>query len=90
VITTAFINLWDKRVGAIAWNPNTEIASFEYDPSFYTNNWDISPIKKPTLSHRLSLVAGIGLEPMSAVADMCPTKNSIVSNLLFDYFSAFS
>jgi len=47
VITTAFINLWDKRVGAIAWNPNTEIASFEYDPSFYTNNWDISPLKMP-------------------------------------------
>ena len=47
MITTAFINLWDKRVGAIAWNPNTEIASFEYDPSFHTNNWDISPIKMP-------------------------------------------
>lgn len=45
VVTTAFINVWNKRVGAIAWNSETGLGSFEYDPSFLKNNWDLAPIK---------------------------------------------
>ncbi len=47
MITTAFINIWNKRVGAIVWNVDTELASFEFEPSFLTNNWDLSPLKIP-------------------------------------------
>ena len=47
MITTAYINLWDKRVGAIAWDKESGVASFEYDPSFIANNWDIAPLKMP-------------------------------------------
>lgn len=47
MITTAFITIWNKRVGAIAWNSETGLASFEYDPAFAKNNWDLSPIKMP-------------------------------------------
>jgi serine/threonine-protein kinase HipA len=47
MITTAFISIWNKRVGAIAWDVNTELASFEFESSFLTNNWDLSPIKMP-------------------------------------------
>ena len=47
MIKTAFINIWNQRVGAIAWSPDTGIASFEYDPSFLKNNWDLSPILIP-------------------------------------------
>ena len=47
MITTAFINLWNKRVGAIAWDMDNRVASFEYEPSFLTNQWDIAPIKMP-------------------------------------------
>src|SRR3989304_1721948 len=47
MITTAFVNIWNRRVGAIAWNPDAELGSFEYDTSFLTNSWDISPIKMP-------------------------------------------
>ena len=47
MITTAFINIWNKRVGAIAWNPDTALASFEFEPSFLTNKWDLSPLKMP-------------------------------------------
>ena len=47
MVTTAYINIWNKRVGAIAWDANTGLASFEYEPSFLTNNWDISPLKMP-------------------------------------------
>ena len=47
MITTAFINIWGKRVGAIAWNANSGIGSFEYEPSFLNTNLDLSPIKMP-------------------------------------------
>ncbi len=47
MITTAFINIWNTRVGAIAWNPETDLVSFEYDAAFLNNNWDLSPIKMP-------------------------------------------
>jgi serine/threonine-protein kinase HipA len=47
MITTAFINIWNKRVGAIAWDMDTELASFEFETSFLTNKWDLSPLKMP-------------------------------------------
>ena len=31
MVTTAFVNIWGKRVGAIAWDDNTQVARFEYD-----------------------------------------------------------
>lgn len=47
MITTAFINIWNKRVGAIAWDMDTELASFEFESSFLANQWDLSPLKMP-------------------------------------------
>lgn len=47
MITTAFINIWNKRVGAIAWDVDTELASFEFESSFLANEWDLSPLKMP-------------------------------------------
>ena len=47
MITTAYINLWEERVGAVAWDANTQMASFEYDQKFITNNWEVAPLKMP-------------------------------------------
>ncbi len=47
MITTAFINIWNKRVGAIAWNSETGVAFFEYDSDFLKNNLNLSPLKLP-------------------------------------------
>jgi serine/threonine-protein kinase HipA len=47
MITTAYINLWGNRVGAVAWDTNTQIASFEYEPKFIANNWEVAPLKMP-------------------------------------------
>jgi serine/threonine-protein kinase HipA len=49
MITTAYINIWDKRVGAIAWDLDKGLASFEYEPSFLENKWDLSPLKMPLI-----------------------------------------
>lgn len=47
MITTAFINIWNQRVGAIAWNSDTGLGSFEYDTSFLKSNLNLAPIKMP-------------------------------------------
>ena len=48
MVTTAFVKLWGQIVGAIAWNPEKEIASFEYEPKFDLEKYAVSPIKLPS------------------------------------------
>lgn len=47
MITTAFVKIWGTTVGAIAWNPATGLASFEYDPKFVATKTDLAPLKMP-------------------------------------------
>ena len=48
MITTAFVKLWNKRIGAIAWNSETKLGSFEYDPDFLTSGLNPAPLQMPT------------------------------------------
>lgn len=34
-------------MGAIAWNAERGFGSFEFDPDFIKNNWDLAPLKMP-------------------------------------------
>lgn len=47
MITPAFVNIWGKRAGAIAWNSTTGIGEFEFEQQFLKNNWDLAPVKMP-------------------------------------------
>lgn len=47
MITTAYINLWNKRLGAIAWNAERGLASFEFDSTFLKQGLDVSPVLMP-------------------------------------------
>lgn len=47
MLTAAFINLWGKRVGAVAWDSQSAAASFEFEPSFLRTGWDIAPLTMP-------------------------------------------
>ncbi|MEA1897219.1 MAG: type II toxin-antitoxin system HipA family toxin [Bacteroidota bacterium] len=47
MITTAYANIWNNRIGAIAWDDSTGVGSFEFIPSFLNNNWDLAPLKMP-------------------------------------------
>jgi serine/threonine-protein kinase HipA len=47
MITVAFVNIWNKRVGAVSWNSETGLALFEYEPSFIGSGLDLSPVKMP-------------------------------------------
>lgn len=47
MVTTAFVKIWGHTVGAVAWDSDSQYASFEYDPAFISKGWDLSPIKMP-------------------------------------------
>jgi serine/threonine-protein kinase HipA len=47
MINNAFVNIWNKRVGAIAWNPDTGLGTFQYDKAFLKSGLDLSPILMP-------------------------------------------
>ncbi len=46
-MNTAFVKIWDKIIGAVAWDEANQLASFEYEPKFLENQWDLAPIKMP-------------------------------------------
>lgn len=43
----AFINIWDKRVGAVSWNRERGLATTEFDEDFAKEGMDLSPIIMP-------------------------------------------
>jgi len=47
MIETAYVNIWDTRVGAIAWNASTNLCSFEFESSFLNSAWDLAPLQMP-------------------------------------------
>ncbi|MES2619066.1 MAG: type II toxin-antitoxin system HipA family toxin [Bacteroidota bacterium] len=47
MITTAFVNIWETRVGAIAWDSTTGMGRFEFGSDFKSHGWDLSPIAMP-------------------------------------------
>lgn len=47
MITSAFVNIWGQRIGAIVWDSNTGLGSFEYEPSFIRTGLELSPLKLP-------------------------------------------
>lgn len=45
MITTAYVNLWRERVGVVAWDTTSSMASFEYESKFISKQWELSPLK---------------------------------------------
>jgi serine/threonine-protein kinase HipA len=51
-MNTALVKIWGELVGAVAWNPTTGYAIFEYDPKFKNLGWDLSPLQMPVTAAR--------------------------------------
>jgi serine/threonine-protein kinase HipA len=47
MVTTAFVKIWGETIGAVAWNTETGLASFEYDSKFINTKSDLAPLKMP-------------------------------------------
>ncbi|MEO1051898.1 MAG: type II toxin-antitoxin system HipA family toxin [Bacteroidota bacterium] len=47
MITTAFVKIWGETAGAVAWDENRRLASFEFDQKFLRKGWNLAPLKMP-------------------------------------------
>ena len=41
------VELWGQRVGALTWDKNRQLASFQYDPEFIQAELNVCPLKLP-------------------------------------------
>lgn len=48
----AEVKIWGKLVGAVAWDTDNGLATFEYDPKFKSLGWDLAPLKMPVSANR--------------------------------------
>jgi len=48
----AEVKIWGKFVGAVAWDTDNGLATFEYEPKFKPLNWDLAPLKMPVHENR--------------------------------------
>lgn len=47
MISIADVKIWNKKVGAIAYDTDRAEAAFEFEHSFLQSNWNLSPLKMP-------------------------------------------
>lgn len=43
----ATVKIWGKQIGAVLWNPDRQLASFEYTPEFVSGGLEVAPLKMP-------------------------------------------
>lgn len=48
----AEVKIWGQGVGAVAWDQDNGLATFEYDPKFKSLAWDLAPLKMPVSGNR--------------------------------------
>jgi len=47
MIDVAEVKIWGELAGAVRWNPQRQLASFQYDKKFLNKGVELSPIKMP-------------------------------------------
>jgi serine/threonine-protein kinase HipA len=65
-IKTAYVKIWGQTVGAVAWDENLGLASFEYEPKFKSQGIDLAPVKMPIQSS----------QRIFSFPELRPSKNS--------------
>ncbi len=51
-MNTAYMKIWGKLVGAVAWDESRGLTSFEYDSNFKKTGYDLAPLKMPITSEK--------------------------------------
>jgi serine/threonine-protein kinase HipA len=46
-VETAYVRIWGKRAGAVAWDRDRGFATFEFDPVFLEQGLDLAPLRMP-------------------------------------------
>lgn len=52
MIKVAEIKIWGKLLGAVAWDSDKQLATFEYDSKFKELGWNLAPLKMPVSDNR--------------------------------------
>ena len=52
MVKTAIVKVWGEVVGAVAWDDDRQLGSFEYDPTFVRKEWNLAPLKMPIASSK--------------------------------------
>lgn len=47
MVDVAEVKIWGELAGAVRWDKENQLASFQYDSNFLTKGYDLSPIKMP-------------------------------------------
>lgn len=47
MVDYAYVKIWGTLVGVVRWMPERNLASFQYDKSFLSRKWELSPLKMP-------------------------------------------
>ncbi len=47
MVDAAEVKIWGELAGAVRWDTDQQLASFQYDKKFLTKGYDLSPIKMP-------------------------------------------
>ncbi len=47
MVVAAEVKIWGKLAGAVHWDADKQLASYQYDKNFLTKELDLSPIKMP-------------------------------------------
>ena len=47
MVDVAEVKIWGELAGAVRWDSEQQLASFQYDDKFITKGYDLSPIKMP-------------------------------------------
>ena len=47
MVDVAEVKIWGELLGAVQWNDQQKLASFEFAPDFIKKGWDLSPLKMP-------------------------------------------
>lgn len=46
-MTEAFVKLWGRKIGAVAWSDSRDLATFEYTPEFLRAGVEVAPLTMP-------------------------------------------
>ncbi|QDU65273.1 type II toxin-antitoxin system HipA family toxin [Engelhardtia mirabilis] len=60
-MTTAAVELWGSRIGAVSWDAERSVGRFEYDPDFARSGIEVAPLTMP-LGRDLFSFPGLGRE----------------------------
>jgi serine/threonine-protein kinase HipA len=68
-MTVAEVRLWDRRIGAVSWSDEDQLASFEYDEDFRRSGIEVAPIHMP-LARRIYQFPGLAEETFRGLPGM--------------------